>query len=148
VVICSNYGRTTLRGIQSTCAYSTREPSRRCQVCYRSGFRAGFVELDGWIFIYHPSCSTGDSKDFALSLLFRNRTLLGAKKKSQQLDKVISQQYQFQIQEAKVGGETSLHYSHLMTLTATHGWVDENVAFFDTGAPIVEQIIPKPAIIG
>lgn len=93
--------------------------------------------------------ATGDSKDFALSLLFmvETRDRPRAEKSLQQLDKVISRQYQFQIQETKIGGKPVFNWiSPYGTLTATHGWVDENVAFLTLGAPIVEQIIPKPAI--
>lgn len=96
-----------------------------------------------------PAAPTGDSKDFALSLLFMVETSdrLKAEKSLQQLDKVISRQYQFQIQETKVGGKPVFNWiSPYGTLTATHGWVDENVAFLTLGAPIVDQIIPKPAI--
>ncbi len=96
-----------------------------------------------------PAAQTGDSKDFALSLLFMVETSdrLKAEKSLQQLDKVISRQYQFQIQEAKVGGKPVFNWiSPYGTLTATHGWLDENIAFLTLGAPIVEQIIPKPAI--
>ena len=96
-----------------------------------------------------PAAPTGDSKDFALSLLFmvETRDRLKAEKSLQQLDKVISREYQFHIQKTKVGGKPVFNWiSPYGTLTATHGWVDENTAFLTLGAPIVEQIIPKPAI--
>jgi hypothetical protein len=94
-----------------------------------------------------PAAPTVASKDFALSLLFmveasdRSR----AERSLQQMDKVMSRQYQFQIQKTKVGGQPVVNWiSPYGTLTATHGWLDGNVAFLTLGAPIAERIIPQP----
>jgi hypothetical protein len=92
---------------------------------------------------------TSSAEDFALSLLFMVETnnRPSAEKSLQQVDQVISGQYQFQIQKATVGGQPVVNWiSPYGTLTATHGWLDENVAFLSLGAPIAERIIPKPTV--
>lgn len=62
-----------------------------------------------------------------------------------QLDDVMRNQYQFQVQSAKVAGQPVVNWvSPYGTLTATHGWLDGNVAFLVVGAPITDKIVPKP----
>ncbi|MEH2135573.1 DUF3352 domain-containing protein [Nostoc sp.] len=62
-----------------------------------------------------------------------------------QLDDVMRNQYQFQVQPAKVAGQPVVNWvSPYGTLTATHGWLDGNVAFLVVGAPITDKIVPKP----
>lgn len=88
-----------------------------------------------------------DSEDFALSLLFmvetRDRAL--AEKALEQIDRVISRQYQFQVQKTQVAGKPVVNWiSPFGTLTATHGWLDQDVAFLTLGAPIAARILPNP----
>ncbi|WP_016952639.1 DUF3352 domain-containing protein [Anabaena sp. PCC 7108] len=62
-----------------------------------------------------------------------------------QLDEAMQNQYQFKIQGAKVAGKPVVNWiSPFGTLTATHGWLDDDVAFFVFGAPITDKILPKP----
>ncbi len=87
--------------------------------------------------------------DFALSLAFmvQAKDAEKAKKAFQEIDRVISNQYQFKIQEAQVAGKPVVNWiAPYGTLTATHGWLDENVAFFTLGAPLAEKIIPQPSV--
>lgn len=103
--------------------------------------------MQGFSLAVVPATSTGESGDFALSLLFMVETSdrSSAIKSLQQLDQVISRQYQFQIQNTQVKGKPVVNWiSPYGTLTATHGWLDENVAFLTLGAPIADKIIPKP----
>ena len=86
--------------------------------------------------------------DFALSLAFmvQAKDSDKAKKAFQEIDKVISSQYQFKITETQVRGKPVVNWiAPYGTLTATHGWLDENIAFFTLGAPLAEKIIPRPA---
>ncbi|MFN6470232.1 MAG: DUF3352 domain-containing protein [Nostoc sp. SerVER01] len=62
-----------------------------------------------------------------------------------QLDEVMANQYQFQVQPGKVAGQPVVNWvSPYGTLTATHGWLDGDIAFFVVGAPITDKIVPKP----
>ena len=62
-----------------------------------------------------------------------------------QLDEVMRNQYQFQVQPAKVAGQPVVNWvSPYGTLTATHGWLDGDIAFLVVGAPISDKIVPKP----
>jgi hypothetical protein len=63
----------------------------------------------------------------------------------QQLDDIMKNQYQFQIQPGKVANQPIVNWvSPFGTLTATHGWLDGNVAFLVVGAPITDKILPSP----
>ena len=87
--------------------------------------------------------------DFALSLAFmvQAKDPDKAKKAFQAIDRVISNQYQFKIQETQIAGKPVVNWiAPYGTLTATHGWLDNNVAFFTLGAPLADKIIPQPSI--
>ncbi|MGF2038811.1 MAG: DUF3352 domain-containing protein [Nostoc sp. CmiVER01] len=92
--------------------------------------------------------------DFRLGLLFMVQTSdayggqslrNSAETSIKQLDDVMRNQYQFQVQSAKVAGQPVVNWvSPYGTLTATHGWLDGDVAFLVVGAPITDKILPKP----
>ncbi|MEH1788094.1 DUF3352 domain-containing protein [Nostoc sp.] len=89
----------------------------------------------------------GSPDDFRAGLVFmvegRNRNSAEASLK--QLDDVMRNQYQFQVQPGKVAGQPVVNWiSPYGTLTATHGWLDGDVAFLVVGAPITDKIVPKP----
>lgn len=86
--------------------------------------------------------------DFALSLVLMVQTSdrSRAEKSLQQLDQVISNQFKFQVQQAQVGGQPVINWIAPYGPTlATHGWLNDNVAFFSLGAPVADRIIPQPA---
>jgi len=90
---------------------------------------------------------TGTPENFALSLVLMVQAddRAKAEKTFQQLDRVMNRQYQFQIQKMQVGGQPVVNWiAPFGTLTATHGWLDGNVAFLALGAPVAERIIPNP----
>ncbi|AFY49441.1 Protein of unknown function (DUF3352) [Nostoc sp. PCC 7524] len=94
----------------------------------------------------HPK--PGKPEDFRAALVFMiqasNRQKAEASMK--QLDDVMKTQYQFQIQSATVAGKPVINWiSPFGTLTATHGWLEQNVAFLIVGAPITDKILPKPS---
>ncbi|MBD2362576.1 DUF3352 domain-containing protein [Anabaena minutissima FACHB-250] len=63
-----------------------------------------------------------------------------------QLDEVMKTQYQFQIKSTTVAGKPVVNWiSPFGTLTATHGWLDGDVAFLAIGSPITDKILPKPS---
>lgn len=87
--------------------------------------------------------------DFRAGLLFMvqasDRNLAEASIK--QLDEVMKNQYQFQIKPATVAGKPVTNWvAPYGTLTATHGWLDGDIAFLIVGAPIADKIVPKPSI--
>ncbi|MEH2115938.1 DUF3352 domain-containing protein [Nostoc sp.] len=89
----------------------------------------------------------GSPDDFRSGLVFMvegsNRNSAEASLK--QLDDVMRNQYQFQVQPGKVSGQPVVNWiSPYGTLTATHGWLDGDVAFLVVGAPITDKIVPKP----
>jgi hypothetical protein len=89
----------------------------------------------------------GSPDDFRVGLLFMVQTSnrQSAEASIKQLDEVMRNQYQFQVQPAKVAGQPVVNWvSPYGTLTATHGWLDGDVAFLVVGAPITDKIVPKP----
>ncbi|MFW9257159.1 hypothetical protein A4S05_33310 [Nostoc sp. KVJ20] len=89
----------------------------------------------------------GSPDDFRVGLLFMVQTnnRKSAETSITQLDEVMKNQYQFQVQPGKVGGQSVVNWvSPYGTLTATHGWLDEDIAFLVVGAPITDKIVPKP----
>ncbi|MFN6519265.1 MAG: DUF3352 domain-containing protein [Nostoc sp. CreGUA01] len=89
----------------------------------------------------------GSPDNFRAGLLFMVQTnnRKSAEASISQLDEVMTNQYQFQVQPGKVAGQPVVNWiSPYGTLTATHGWLDGDVAFFVMGAPITDKILPKP----
>jgi hypothetical protein len=93
------------------------------------------------------SLKEGLPEDFRAALVFmvqtNNRTRATAALK--QLDEVMKNQYQFQVKYTTVAGKSVVYWlGPFGTLTATHGWLDDNVAFLALGAPVTERIVSKP----
>ncbi|HYW17991.1 MAG TPA: DUF3352 domain-containing protein [Nodularia sp. (in: cyanobacteria)] len=100
------------------------------------------------------SSNNNSSQDFRAGLLFmvqaKNasdgqslRNSAGASLKK--LDEVMKNQYQFQIQSSTVAGKPVVNWiTPFNTLTATRGWLDDDIAFLVVGAPITDKIVPKP----
>ncbi|MDZ8137081.1 MAG: DUF3352 domain-containing protein [Nostoc sp. DedQUE04] len=96
----------------------------------------------------------GSPNDFRAGLLFMVQTSddyggqslrKSAEASISKLDEVMKNQYQFQVQSGKVAGQPVVNWvSPYGTLTATHGWLDGDVAFLVVGAPITDKIVPKP----
>lgn len=90
----------------------------------------------------------GTPEDFALSLVLLVETSdrSAAETAFQRLDGVMRSKYQFQVQQTQVDGQPLINWiAPFGTLTATHGWLNENVAFFALGAPVAERLLPQPA---
>ncbi|WGV27089.1 DUF3352 domain-containing protein [Halotia branconii] len=86
-------------------------------------------------------------EDFRAGLVFMVQASdrQSAEASLKQLDDVMKSQYQFQIQPTTVGGQPVVNWvSPFGTLTATHGWLDKDVAFLVIGAPVTDKIVPKP----
>jgi hypothetical protein len=122
--------------------------------------RAGFksltgLDLDRDLFGWMNSefslaivpASAQAQQDFMLSLvlMIETRDRPAANKSFQQLEQVLQSRYQFKTQETQLGNNTVTNWiAPFGTLTATHGWLDNNVAFVTLGAPIVERLLPQP----
>ncbi|MUL37432.1 DUF3352 domain-containing protein [Gloeocapsopsis dulcis] len=91
--------------------------------------------------------STQAQQDFMLSLVLMIETSdrTAANKSFQQLEQVLQSRYQFKTQETQLANNTVTNWiAPFGTLTATRGWLDNNVAFITLGAPIVERLLPQP----
>ncbi|XZF60818.1 MAG: DUF3352 domain-containing protein [Gloeotrichia echinulata DVL01] len=89
----------------------------------------------------------GSSEDFRAGFLFMVQASdrSSAEASLKQLDEVMKNQYQFQIQPGTVAGKPVINWiGPFGTLTATHGWLDGDIAFLVVGAPISDKIIPNP----
>lgn len=89
----------------------------------------------------------GMADDFRAALVFMvqasDRTR--AETALKQLDDVMKNQYQFQVQYTTVDGKPVVNWlGPFGTLTASHGWLDDDVAFLAVGAPVTDKIVPRP----
>ena len=76
-------------------------------------------------------------------VLSRNRSL--AEKSFQQLDEVMVNRYQFIVEETELEGKPIVRWtSPLGGISATHGWLEDDVAFLTFGAPITNSFFPQP----
>lgn len=81
----------------------------------------------------------------ALVFMVRASNRRKAEASFKQLDDAMRNQYQFQIKEEKLGEVPVVRWiGPSGTLTATHGWLDEDIAFLTLGTPVTDKIIPKP----
>ncbi|WP_234300850.1 DUF3352 domain-containing protein [Sphaerospermopsis aphanizomenoides] len=95
----------------------------------------------------------GSPENFRVGLVFmlnvgeaKGEVRQSAKTALQNLDDVMKNQYQFKIQPATVAGKPVVNWiSPFGTLTATHGWLDDDVVFFVFGAPVSDKIVSKPS---
>jgi hypothetical protein len=101
-----------------------------------------------------PNTTSDDaSQDFRAGLLFMVQARDASGKSLREsgeaslkkLDEVMQNQYQFQIQPSTVAGKPIVNWiTPFNTLTASRGWLDDDIAFLVVGAPITEKILPKP----
>jgi len=78
-----------------------------------------------------------------LMVLSRNRFL--AEKSFQQLDEVMATRYEFLVEETELEGKPIVQWkSPLGGISATHGWLQNDVAFLTFGAPITSSFFPQP----
>ncbi|NEP59891.1 MAG: DUF3352 domain-containing protein [Symploca sp. SIO2G7] len=78
-----------------------------------------------------------------LMVLSRNR--LDAEKSFQQLDEVMATRYQFLVEETELEGKPIVRWkSPLGGISATHGWLENDIAFLTFGAPITSSFFPQP----
>jgi hypothetical protein len=89
----------------------------------------------------------GAEEDFRAAFVFMAKTNNRSKAEAtlKQLDEVMKNQYQFQIQETKVGGSPVVNWvGPFGNLAASRGWMDGDTVFLALGAPVSEKILPKP----
>ncbi|MBV8887863.1 MAG: DUF3352 domain-containing protein [Chroococcidiopsidaceae cyanobacterium CP_BM_RX_35] len=92
-----------------------------------------------------PKANASNNFALALGLMVQTSDRTQAEKTFQQLDQLMSSRYQFHVQQGQIGGQPVVNWiAPYGTLTATHGWLDGNVAFLTVGAPVADQILPQP----
>lgn len=63
----------------------------------------------------------------------------------QQLDQVMETRYQLTVENTQLNSQPVVRWtSPLGGVTATHGWLEGNIAFLTFGAPIANAIVPQP----
>ncbi len=90
----------------------------------------------------------GSSADFRAGLMFMVHASdrASAEQSLAKIDQAMQSQYQFKIQPATLNGKPVTNWvAPYGTLAATHGWLDNDVAFLSLGAPVTEKIVPEPS---
>ena len=68
-----------------------------------------------------------------------------AEKAFAKLDNTMSKKQAFKVEKAKLAGNDVVNWaSPLGGTAATHGWLDNNLAFLSLGAPVVSSFLPQP----
>jgi len=94
---------------------------------------------------YHPQTVSADNFRAGLVLMVHVSDRTAAENSWKQIDTLMQNQYHFSIQLEKVGDQQIVNWiTAFGTLTATHGWLDGDVAFLTLGAPVSHKIIPPP----
>lgn len=89
----------------------------------------------------------GSPQDFRAAFVFMIQVSdrSAAEASIKQLDEVMKNQYQYKIQQATVAGKPVVNWiAPFGTLTATHGWLDDDVVFLSVGGAIAPKIVPNP----
>ncbi len=89
----------------------------------------------------------GASADFRAGLMFmvHSSDRASAEQSLAKIDKAMQSQYQFKIQPTTLNGKPVTNWvAPYGTLAATHGWLDNDIAFLSLGAPVTEKIVPEP----
>jgi hypothetical protein len=61
------------------------------------------------------------------------------------LDTRMSKKQAFKVEKAKLGGKDIVNWvSSLSGTAATHGWIENNLAFLTLGAPVANSFLPQP----
>jgi hypothetical protein len=94
-----------------------------------------------------PKPGTVDNFRAGLVLMLQASDKQAGENALRQLDEAMRSQLQFQTQAATVANKPVINWiAPYGTLTATHGWLDGDIAFFVLGAPVTEKIITRPNI--
>ncbi|NDJ15824.1 DUF3352 domain-containing protein [Myxacorys almedinensis] len=61
------------------------------------------------------------------------------------LDETMAAKYTFKVEEAKVAGQSLVNWSlPTANINISRGWLDGDVAFLSLGAPVAQNLLPKP----
>ncbi|XWK88195.1 MAG: DUF3352 domain-containing protein [Phormidium sp.] len=68
-----------------------------------------------------------------------------AEKNLAQLNEIMSDKYKFKAEKSQLGNQPVVNLvSPLLGVKMSQGWLDGNIAFLTLGAPITEEIVPRP----
>lgn len=68
-----------------------------------------------------------------------------AEKNLAQLNEIMSDKYRFKAEKSQLGNQPVVNLvSPVLGVKMSQGWLDGNVAFLTLGAPITEEIVPRP----
>jgi hypothetical protein len=83
---------------------------------------------------------------FSLMILVKASDRRAADTALRKLDQAMASRYKFKVEETKVEGQPVTTWSIPQSgAVINRGWMDGDVAFLTLGAPIVNEIVPRPA---
>lgn len=93
-----------------------------------------------------PASQSARNTGTGIALFAQASDRRGAEQFFQKLDQAVATRYQFQKKEQQIQGQTvNTWLDQNNRLVATHGWLENNIAFLTAGAPVSETFVPKPA---
>ena len=88
---------------------------------------------------------TDDKKGVGIVFLAKAKDRTTANQAFRDLDNAMRERFDFLVTESKVGNKTVTNWKVPPGLPiASHGWLDNDVAFFTLGAPIANRLLPAP----
>lgn len=92
-----------------------------------------------------PASQSARNSGTGVALFAQASDRRGAEQFFQKLNQAVTTRYQFQSKEQQVQGQTVTTWlDQNNRLVATHGWLENNIAFLTAGAPVSETFVPKP----
>jgi len=88
---------------------------------------------------------TQDKQGVGIVFLAKAKDRTAANQAFRALDDAMRDRFDFLVTESKVGNKTVTNWKVPPGLSiASHGWLDNDVAFFTLGAPIANRLLPSP----
>ncbi|NJO78432.1 MAG: DUF3352 domain-containing protein [Cyanobacteria bacterium RM1_2_2] len=93
-----------------------------------------------------PDAKATANAKAGIMLLVETTDRKAAEQSFQRLDELMKTRYRFQVSETEVAGKPATSWvSPFTALSATHGWLDGNVAFLTIGPDLASTLVPAPA---
>lgn len=92
-----------------------------------------------------PGTQGSTNAKAGVMFLVQTKDRKAAEQTFKQLDEIMKTRYRFQVSETQLEGKPVIRWvSPFTALTATHGWLDGNVAFLAVGPDLASTILPTP----
>ncbi len=131
---------------QAVVPFNPNQFQARVQTATGMNFNQDFVEwMDGEFALALLPTSAQTSQGVGLVLIAQTSDRKAADRSLAQLDSVMRSRFNLNVSESKVGNQPLTTWKVPPGLpVASHGWLEDDVAFLSLGAPVERAILPQP----